>query len=749
MYSFMKIVALFALLSLFACKGDPKVERDRYYTSAEQYLKNGRYEEAIIQFRNALTLDPGHVPSYLGSAKAFQRLDNHQNALAAFQKVVDLDSKNVEARLQLGGYFLTGGLRNPEFFKRAQHVAEEVLVLEPSNIDARILLGNAYAGLNDLERSAREIKQALSSDPTSLSAALNMGAVQLRQRDVGKAELTFKEALQNHPNEIKALLAMASFYLATDRKPEAEVYFKRAFDLAPADTSSLYGLVGFYMSMNRELDAENTFKEAIAKKPEAREPRWGLANLYLYKKNMEEGLQGLRELVKRNPNDRQAEIRIAELYLGMKNVEDAEKLVRSLLDRNKNDAEGHYLYGKIFRVRNQDEKALEEFEAAIKLRDWLLPPYVEKAAQTTLSEVLRRDKNHLAARGALAKVLALRQKPQDALQEAQQVLEAMPNNEDALAARAEAFRSLGRMSEAKEDFRKLCEIRPDYPIYWHRLGLVEAAQGDTAGALEHFRKAVALKADFSAAINDILYVYLKSNKFDDALSELDRLSKLSSPRDEIHVFRGRIYLAKENYQEAEREFRRATQINPQNYQAYIFLGQLNLQRNNIQQALKEVDQLIAKNDKFAPAYLVKAYYLQVAKDVAGSIANYRKTIQLDPQNVVAANNLAWMLCENNTNLEEALSLAQAARKRAPDNPEIADTLGWIYYKQKNYVLAADQLLFSVNNRQAQAEHYYRLGMALYGKGDVRMAKQTLRRALEMNASFSGSDEAREILKQSG
>ncbi|MCG6535272.1 MAG: tetratricopeptide repeat protein, partial [Syntrophales bacterium LBB04] len=140
--------------------------------------------------------------------------------------------------------------------------------------------------------------------------------------------------------------------------------------------------------------------------------------------------------------------------------------------------------------------------------------------------------------------------------------------------------------------------------------------------------------------------------------------------------------------------------------------------------LKEVEQLIAQNDKFAPAYLLKALYLQTALDIPASIANYRKVMELEPENVGAANNLAWLLCENNTNLDEALKLAQAARKKVPENPEIADTLGWIYYRQKNYVLAADQLLFSVNNRQAKAEHYYRLGMAYYGAGELRLAQQT-------------------------
>ena len=158
-------------------------------------------------------------------------------------------------------------------------------------------------------------------------------------------------------------------------------------------------------------------------------------------------------------------------------------------------------------------------------------------------------------------------------------------------------------------------------------------QGDSAAALAHFRKAVELKPDFIAAINDIVYLHLKGKQFDAALAELDRLSKLpSAPQDEIHRFRGQVYLAKGDASAAEREFRKAIELNPQNYQTYIMLGQLNMQRNNIPQALKEVDQLIARNNKLGPAFLLKGYYLQVAKDIPGAMANYRKALELDPQN---------------------------------------------------------------------------------------------------------------------
>jgi len=754
--------SLFLCLILLAgCHRDPKVVRDKYFQSGQQYFKSGRYEEAAIQFRNALQIDNEHVASYVGLASVLQQLDDHKGAIAIFRRVVELDSRNIDARLEFGRYLLGAGMQNPELFKRAREMAEQVLKIDPSNLEARILLGNAYAGLNDNENAIREMRRALSADPGNLSASLGVGTIEFRQQQTDKAEQTFKEVLEKHPDSIQAQLAIAVFYHSTKNDQLAEVHFKKAFDLAPAQASSLYSLVSFYLSMGKAKEAEDVFKAAIARRPEAREPRWGLANYYLGKGRIDEGVQCLVDLVKQNPKDRLGQLRLAEVYLSQKKDEDAERIIRPLLASNKNDAEAHYLLGKLMIARGQSDKALEEFAQASKFKDSLIAPYLGtaallasrgdlKGAQNVLNEALRRDHNSLPVRAALARVLAYLGKPEDAIREAELILQTQPGNEDALAAHAEALRSLGKFDQSEAEFLKLCELRPRNPLYLHRLGWVKVARRDTAGAIVLFRKALELQADFAPALNDLLYLHTQAKRFDLALQEIDRLAKFSAAQDEIHSLRGRVYLAQKDESSAELEFNKAIEANSNNYQAYIFLGQIHLEKNELQQALQDLDQLIAKNSRFAPAYLLKGLFLQKAKDDTGAMANYRKNLELDPGNLVAANNLAWLLCENGLNIGEALSLAQAARKKYPESPEIADTLGWIYYKQNNNVLAVDQLLFSVNKRtKPQAEHYYRLGMAYYAKGDVQHAKQTLKKALELDPKLPGASDAQKILSSPG
>jgi Tfp pilus assembly protein PilF len=758
----MKKVLVIVLLALMAgCSKDPKVQRDKYSASGQKYLTAKKYEEAAIEFRNALRIDKAHIPSLLGIAKAFQQTGNHQDAIAVYQQVIKLDGKNVPARLQLGEYMILGGAQKPDFFKQAQLMAEEALKVEPSNVEALILLANAYSGQNDIDKAMPMYEKALSLDPRNLKATLNMAAAQFRKKDTQAAEATFNKALQQHPEDIQPHMGIAAFYSATQRPQETENHLRKAFDLAPADTRSLYALAAFYLSANKPAEAERVFKDAIARKPREREPRWGLSSFYLQQGKTDLSIEALREVLKVSKGDRASLLRLTELYLGRNDEVKAVESVKALLTANKADPEARYLQGRIFRRHKEFDKALAEFDGAIKSDPSILPAYLEKAniqlmrgeleaCDTTLREVLQRNKNYMPARGAYAKLLAMRQHPQEALQQAQEVLSVMPNNEDAVAARAEAYRISGKLGDSKTNWTKLCEIQPNNSEYWRRLGTVEAMQKDSASALTHFRKALELKNDFTLAISDILNLHMKDKHFDAALVELDRIEKTSSPSDEIHRFRGEVFWAKGDTNSAESEFRKAIEINPNNYQTYILLGQLNVQRNNLQQAIKEVDQLIAKNDKLLSAYLLKAYYSQLSKDNAGAIANYRKVLKLDSQNVVANNNLAWLLCEDGSDLEEALSLAKAARKKIPDDPEIADTLGWVYYKLKNNTLALDQLLFSVNNRkQPRAEHFYRLGMAYYAKGDIALAKQNLRKSLEMDGKIPGADEARKILKING
>ncbi len=92
------------------------------------------------------------------------------------------------------------------------------------------------------------------------------------------------------------------------------------------------------------------------------------------------------------------------------------------------------------------------------------------------------------------------------------------------------------------------------------------------------------------------------------------------------MLKGRVYMAKGDYAQAEKELREAVAVSPDDYQPYLLLGELMMAQKKLPEAIKEVDELIAKNNQFAPAYLLKAYYL----DASGKRCRGRSVLSQEP-----------------------------------------------------------------------------------------------------------------------
>ena len=128
-------------------------------------------------------------------------------------------------------------------------------------------------------------------------------------------------------------------------------------------------------------------------------------------------------------------------------------------------------------------------------------------------------------------------------------------------------------------------------------------------------------------------------------------------------------------------------------------------------------------------------------------AQYEQALKIDPQFAEAANNLAWNHAERGGNLDVALTWAQTAKRYAPNNPMISDTLGWIYYRKGIYGLATELLKESSLGLPKAPVAQYHLGMAYYRNGNTAQALETLQRALILKPDFLGAEEAHEVINQ--
>ena len=96
-----------------------------------------------------------------------------------------------------------------------------------------------------------------------------------------------------------------------------------------------------------------------------------------------------------------------------------------------------------------------------------------------------------------------------------------------------------------------------------------------------------------------------------------------------------------------------------------------------------------------------------------------------------------------------MSLAETARRGMPDSPNVADTLGWIYYQKGVYGSAISMLqeALKLQSKQHAPDNpniHYHLGMAYAKAEKPALARQQLELVLKINPNYS---EAAEVKKQ--
>ncbi|MEO9135640.1 MAG: tetratricopeptide repeat protein, partial [Casimicrobiaceae bacterium] len=111
------------------------------------------------------------------------------------------------------------------------------------------------------------------------------------------------------------------------------------------------------------------------------------------------------------------------------------------------------------------------------------------------------------------------------------------------------------------------------------------------------------------------------------------------------------------------------------------------------------------------------------KDLPAARAGYERVLQIDPDNAVALNNLAWVLTEAKD--PKGLEYAEHAHRLAPFNPTVLDTLGWALTQNGQAKRGVELLRMASHLAPAQDEIRLHFAKALLETGDKAGARQEL------------------------
>jgi tetratricopeptide (TPR) repeat protein len=743
-------VLLATLLSAAACGGG---SADARFKQGNEYFDQNKLEEAAIEYRAALQLEPnrGDIRHKLGDT--FVRLRNGAGALQEYVRAADLRPHDVEVQLKAGSFLLLAGQ-----FEDAKGRAEKALALDPKHVQAQILLGNALAGLKEFDAAIAEFQQAIALDPAQDRAYTDIGAIQFAKGQRAEAEAAFRKAIEVAPKSVESRLALANFLWSSNRIPEAEQTLKDALAAKPDDLTANRALGLFYVFSNRAPEAEPYF-QAIAKQVNSPAATLSLADYYLISRRPDDArkllqtlaqdkdfyatattrlaaldasrgeraqaLAKLRELIEKQPKEMPARLLSARLLVADGKLDEALEQAQSITKDDPNSkvaGDAYFLIGSIHGARDRYDDATKAFE-----------------------EVLKRETQPLPALIALSALQLQARDAAKATTYAQQALAIQPKNPNARALLVRIAIAQGNMTKAREELASLQKEFPSSPAVLKLQGAQLLAEKKLDAARAAYAKAAQLAPNDIEAAGGLAPNDLLTGKGKDAVAQIEARLKTTAPTSSFLILAAQTYGASGNVAKAEEMLKKAIELDPARLQAYTMLGTLYLGQKRIADAKEQFQEIVNRNPKSVAAHTMLAMLLEFEGKTLEAEQAYQRVLAINPRAPVAANNLAWILVASGRNLDQALQLAQAAQQQLTDEPHVNDTLGWIYYHKDMAPQAIRHLESSIKVDPSDPTVHYHLGMAYLKDGQRDKARKELERALAANAKFDGIDEARKAL----
>ena len=743
-----RALAVCLALAVASCGASRDEVMRRHVARGDEYLAKKQFQEAIVEYRNAVKQNEQAGEARYKLATAFEAAGDPRGAIREFIRAADLLPDNLEAQLKAATYLLLAGR-----FEDAQSRAQRVLDRHPQHVEAQILRANALAGLRDLDGAITQIEEAIALDPERAASYANLAKVKLAQGKRDEARTILEKAAELDASSVPARLALANFQWATGEHAKAEQNLQRVLENDPDQPLAHRALAVLYMTTNRASAAESHLRHVAERSP-ATGPRLALADYYLALNRPEDARTVLQPLVAVRQAYAGAQSRLAHLeYVAGRHAR-AHVMIDEALAREPKNVGVQMMKGRWLLAERKIDQARQHAGAAVQAdpnaagAHYLLgviqaTQLDHEAAGNSFREVLRLNPRAAVAQLALSEMELLRGRAAAAMELAEGVLQTIPGHPYARLTIVRALIDQRQLTRAETELRTL---RADYPtVAAIRVteGALLTAQGQLALARQSYEHALQLDATSIDGIKGLTTVDLAEKRIAAARARIDAQVAAHPERVDLLLLGSQVYVADRDVANAERVLRRAIEIAPLQIEGYTRLAGVYLVQGKLDAAKQEFDQLTRRDPKNVMAHTMSALIVHAQNNLAEAKRRYEDIVEIDGKAAVALNNLAWIYAEEKTDLDRALHLAERAAQLLPRSAEAQDTLGWVYFQKELPALAIAPFERSAQLAPENASYRYHLGLAYLKSGDRESARRAFEQALRLDPS---SAQSREIQK---
>jgi len=593
--------------------------------------------------------------------------------------------------------------RLAEIYAKSQHIrdavleAQQVLKIEPDNVDAHRLLARIYVRTlgdlsagdvqkENLDKAIVQFQAVLKSDPQDLSSALWLARLYRFENQHSEAEKVLRGVLQHNAENGPALEQLSQLLIDEGRGQEAVTLLSEA----AGDSSSpeVFDLLGDAYSQSKNYaKAEDAYRKAVEGDPDDPAHRHGLAQALLSEDKYVEALEQFKRLSELEPGTSENFLRMSQLYRRMGKFDQAE----SSLVRAKQLAPGsvEVLYNEALLYEDQGRyddavKILTDAIAGIKAQSGSeANPSALAILYEQLGRAFREQQNYPAAVRTFQDMAQLG--PESKKRAQMLLIDTYRESHDVERAIAETKKALGDSPKDR-----------DLNV---TLAMLYGEKSDTDAAVKLLSGFLSGNESDQEIYLDLAQVQERGKHYPEAeefAGKAEQMAHEKSEKETIWFLLGAIYERQKKFDQAEQEFRKVLDLNPANAGALNYYGYMLADRG-------------------------------IRLDEAMSLI--QRAVMQEPNNGAYLDSLGWAYYKQNKLAEAEENLRKAA-DRTPHDPTVLGHLADVYMKLGQTERAAELM------ERALAEWQHSLPADYEGEKVAELEGQlkTLKRRLAQKSS---------------
>ncbi|OGI19486.1 MAG: hypothetical protein A3B68_04140 [Candidatus Melainabacteria bacterium RIFCSPHIGHO2_02_FULL_34_12] len=198
-----------------------------YKALADVYVKVNDNSNLLKTYKSWLEIDKNNIEARISYAKFLSAMGNKQEAIDQFRLAAALDNSSI-TRFKLAQFLL-----EQKDFYGALGQLQEFLKFEPSNLNALMLLANAFKYLGVKEQAINTYMKVISLQFDNYLAYYNLGLLYHEENKNEEAKNAFLKAIEINNKYAAAYYALGLSYMSANDKGKARESFEKYLQIEP------------------------------------------------------------------------------------------------------------------------------------------------------------------------------------------------------------------------------------------------------------------------------------------------------------------------------------------------------------------------------------------------------------------------------------------------------------------------------------------------------------------------------------